>query len=176
MQNRGSASFELQRALANAENRVQTIAQVHDRLWRANDVHSIDLAEFLDGVCGHFRTAGLEHAVACEAPSVMISTEEAVPLGLLANELMTNAIKYASPHAPGDVNLSVSPIDDHRLRFEVRAHGPGLPAGYDAARSKSLSMKLIGSLGRQLGGTPEWQNADPGTRFVLEFLPKTLAG
>ena len=91
MQNRGSINSEVQRALTDAENRVQTIAQVHDRLWRADDVHSIDLAGFLNGLCGQFRAAGLEYAVACETPSVMISTEEAVPLGLLANELVVNA-------------------------------------------------------------------------------------
>ncbi len=47
--------------------------------------------------------------------------------------------------------------------------GHGLPPGFDAENAKSLGMKLIASLGRQLGGEPEWQDAAPGTRFVLEF-------
>ncbi|MFC0199689.1 hypothetical protein [Paracoccus rhizosphaerae] len=44
-----------------------------------------------------------------------------------------------------------------------------MPPGFDAENAKSLGMKLIASLGRQLGGEPEWQDAAPGTRFVLEF-------
>lgn len=50
--------------------------------------------------------------------------------------------------------------------------GRGLPPEFDASKSKSLGMKLIASLGRQLGGRPEWQNANPDTRFVLDFFPQ----
>ena len=105
----------------------------------------------------------------------MISTDDAVPLGLLANELVTNAIKYAAPRAMGDVCLTVTALDHGDLRLEVRDHGPGFPPNFDASQSKSLGMKLISRLCRQLGGMPEWQKAEPGTRFVLEFTPREQA-
>ena len=172
MQARGSDNDEVRRALSDAETRVQTIAAVHDRLWRTDEVHSINLADFLGGLCEQFLASGPKYAVSYDVAPVMVSTEDAVPLGLLINELVTNAIKYASPRAAGDVFLTVTTLDQDRLRLEVRDRGSGLPAGFDAAKSTSLGMKLIARLGRQLGGKPEWQNADPGTRFVLEFTPQ----
>ncbi|RYC28749.1 GAF domain-containing protein [Lichenibacterium minor] len=171
MQARASDHDEVRRALADAENRVQTIAAVHDRLWRTEEVHSIDLAEFLGGLCQQFQAAGPEHAVSYDIAPVLISTDDAVTLGLLANELVTNAIKYTSPKAEGDIRLTLTPLGRGELRFEVRDHGPGLPAEFDTTKSKSLGMKLIARLGRQLGGKPVWQNSNPGTRFVLEFTP-----
>ena len=175
MQARASGNDEVRRALADAETRVRTIAAVHDRLWRADEVHTINLAEFLGGLCEQLAASGPAHAVSYDIAPVMISTEDAVPLGLLANELVTNAIKYAPPKAPGDICLTVTPLDRDRLRLEVRDRGPGLPVEFDTARLPSLGMKLIDRLGRQLGGRPEWQDANPGTRFVLEFAPQEQA-
>ena len=172
MQARTSGNDEVRGALADAETRVQTIAAVHDRLWRADEVHSIDLAEFLGSLCEQFTASGPAHAVSFDIASVKISTEEAVPLGLLVNELITNAIKYASPTATGDVCLTVTDLERNGLCLEVRDHGPGVPAEFDASNSKSLGMKLIGRLSRQLGVKPTWENAYPGTRFVLKFMPK----
>ncbi|WP_237482833.1 ATP-binding protein [Lichenibacterium dinghuense] len=97
-------------------------------------------------------------------------TDDAVQLGLL-----TNAIKYAPPRVPGDIALTVTELEQGEIRFELRDHGLGLPAQFDAATSRSLGMKLIARLARQLGGKPVWQNADPGTRFVLEFTPQERA-
>lgn len=90
---------------------------------------------------------------------------------MLANELVTNASKYASPQAAGDVALTLTRLDRGKIRLEVRDHGPRLPAGFDTTPSKSLGMKLIGRFGRQFGGKPVWENAGPGTRVLLEFTP-----
>jgi two-component sensor histidine kinase len=72
-------------------------------------------------------------------------------LGLLINELVTNAMKYAPPQKAGDVCLTISAFDQGNRRMELRDHGPGLPKGLDAQKSSSLGMKLIARLSRQLG-------------------------
>lgn len=172
MQARGSSNDEVRRALADAETRVQTVAAMHDRLWRTDEIHSIDLASFLGSLCDQFAASGPKRVVSHDIAPVTITTDDAVPLGLLVNELVTNAIKYAGSQAMGDIRLTLTTIDQGGLRLEIRDRGPGLPAGFDATRSSSLGMKLIARLGRQLGGKPEWQNANPGTRFVLEFTPQ----
>ncbi|MEG9503356.1 MAG: hypothetical protein MIN69_16115 [Methylorubrum extorquens] len=84
---------------------------------------------------------------------------------------MTNAFKYAYPDCDGDVRISVRAIESGHLQVTICDQGLGLPPDLDAGRSKSLGMKLIATLGRQLGGQPDWQDANPGTRFVLNFLP-----
>lgn len=168
MQGRMSADPELQRALDDARARVQTIAQVHDRLWRADEVHTINLAEFMGELCEQLRSSARPgQTLTCDFASVTVATDQAVPLGLL-----TNAFKYAYPGGVGDVRVAIQPSEPGHLRLTVCDEGAGLPQEFDAAKSKSLGMKLIASLGRQLGGRPEWQDANPGTRFVLDFYPQ----
>lgn len=164
----------LQQALEDARARVQTIAGVHDRLWRENEVHTVNLAEFMGDLCEQLRSSTRPgQTLTCDFAPVTVATDQAVPLGLLTNELVTNALKYAYPNGAGDVWISIRPTAPGHLRLTVCDQGKGLPADLDAARSRSLGMKLIATLGRQLGGQPEWQAAGPGTRFVLDFHPQT---
>jgi two-component sensor histidine kinase len=172
MQGRMATDPALQQALEDARTRVQTIASVHDRLWRTNEVHRVDLAEFMGELCEQLRSSAKPgQTLTCDFAPVTVATDQAVPLGLLTNELVTNAFKYAYPDCDGDVRISVRAIESGHLQVTICDQGPGLPPDLDAGRSKSLGMKLIATLGRQLGGQPDWQDANPGTRFVLNFLP-----
>lgn len=173
MQARMAADPALRQALDDARTRVQTIAQVHDQLWRKDDVHTLNLAEFMDELCEQLRSSARpDQTLTCDFASISVATDQAVPLGLLTNELVTNAFKYAYPSGAGDVRISIQPAEAGHLRLMVCDQGAGLPPEFDAATSRSLGMKLITSLGRQLGGQPEWQDAKPGTRFVLDFFPQ----
>ena len=99
----------------------------------------------------------------------MLATDQAVPLGLLVNELITNALKYACGPDRGEVRVSIEFIEPKSLRLAVRDDGKGLPADFEASSSTSLGMKLISSVSQQLGGTPEWRPGNPGTHFILDF-------
>lgn len=168
MQSRGASQPEVRRALLDAEARVLTIAQLHDRLWRTGDVQNLDVNEFLHGLCENFTGVDSAGVVTCDVLSMMIPVDDAITLGLLVNELVTNAVKYASAQKAGGVLIRVTQ-NGAGLRLEVRDHGPGLPPGWHEKKSNSLGMKLIARLSRQLGGKPEWQDAAPGTRFILDF-------
>ncbi|KFG69524.1 histidine kinase dimerization/phosphoacceptor domain -containing protein [Microvirga sp. BSC39] len=168
MQGRASANEDLRQALSDAEARVHTIAQVHDRLWRHNEMRSVNLAEFLGELCTKLRGAAPHFAVGCSIDPVIVPTDLAVPLGLLVNELVTNAFKYAYPEGSGEVRVELTSDSPERLRLEVSDTGVGLPPDFNPARSRSLGTRLVASLARQLGGRLEWQDAQPGTRFVLE--------
>ncbi|WP_262271523.1 sensor histidine kinase [Microvirga yunnanensis] len=169
MQGRASGNDDLRRALADAEARVHTIAQVHDRLWRYNEMRSVNLAEFLGELCAKLRGSAPHFTLGCHIDSVIVPTDLAVPLGLLVNELVTNAFKYAYPETSGEVRVELTSDSPERLRLEVSDAGVGLPADFNLAQSRSLGMRLVASLTRQLGGQLEWQDARPGTRFVLEL-------
>jgi two-component sensor histidine kinase len=170
MQGHNAADPELRDALADARTRVLTIAKVHDRLWRKDEVQTVNLAEFLEELCEQFSASvGPKHTIIRDVAPVMVATDHAVPLGLITNELVTNAFKYAYPGGVGEVRLAVTRVEPGHLRLEVCDRGAGLPPGFDPAKSKSLGMTVITGLGRQLGGRPQWHNALPGTRFVLEF-------
>ena len=76
-------------------------------------------------------------------------------------------IKYAYPADVGEVRLTLTHLKAGHLRLEVCDRGAGLTPSFDATKSKSLGLKLVVSLVRQLGGRAEWHDAQPGTRFAL---------
>jgi two-component sensor histidine kinase len=173
MHARTSTLSALRQGLSDAETRVHAIAQIHDRLWRSDDVETINLQEFMTGLCEQLKLSAppgqtLNH----EFAPVAIATDQAAPLGLLVNELVTNAFKYAYPQGAGDVRVVIARIDAERLRLDVSDRGVGLPSDFNVEASGSLGMKLIASLSLQLGGQAEWRDAKPGTRFVLDFVPR----
>ena len=171
MQARTSANVEVSNALRAAGRRVGTIAAVHDRLWRNNQSHSVDLEEFLVGLAHQLEASASGSIVDCQSISLEVSTEQAVTLGLLVNELVTNAIKYAYGEDGGRVAVELSSDESSALRLSVRDFGKGLPVNFDAATSGGLGLKLIRSLGVQLGGRATWRSGDPGTVYELEFDP-----
>lgn len=170
MQARGTSSEEIREALTDAQSRIQTIASVHDRLWRTDEVRTVSLDSFMTDLCHQLEAMAGQHKLLCNVEPVTIQTDQAVTLGLLANELVTNAFKHAYPDGAGNVSLSIVKVASGDLCFSVSDKGRGLPL--DAGTTnKSLGMKLIGSLSRQLGGSPQWTNASPGMRFDLQFTP-----
>lgn len=169
MQARTTDNDVVKNALGEAGNRVNTIAAIHDRLWRQKDLRSVRLREFVDDLCEQFRTAVSSKSITCTAPDIVISADKAITLGLLANELVTNAFKYAYDGGDGPVALVMIMVADSGLRLEVIDHGRGMPRGFDASTNRSLGIRLVRSLSQELGGTPEWLEGGPGTTFRLEF-------
>ena len=129
----------------------QTIAQIHDRLWRQYDAQSVDLCGFLNDLCHKLQETAMEHRLEFHGHSVMITTDRAISLGLLLNEIVTNAFKYAYPEGGGgpvEVRLSAS---GGELRLEVADQGVGLPAEFEFSKHrKSLGSRLIVNIARQL--------------------------
>ena len=105
-----------------------------------------------------------------DVPPLDLDVTTAVPLGLIVNEAMTNAFKYAFPGGePGTVRLSLhrqAPGTDYEL--VIAEDGPGLPPGYDPPRSRSLGMTLLHRLGEQLGGELRITGS-PGVTLRLSF-------
>ncbi len=170
MQSRASHHPDLKRALADAEARVHTIAEVHGRLWRQGGARTVRLDEFMNELCERFASVGPKHPFTWDIAPVMISADRAITLGLLANELITNIYKYAYPGGAGALSLTIHPHDETRLCLVVIDHGVGLPDGAQAF-TEGLGMKIIATLARQLHGEAKWQSAQPGTRFTLAFVP-----
>lgn len=166
MQSRAAQHPEMKRALDDAEARVHTIAEVHNRLWQRGN-RQVRLDEFIGDLCQRFSEVGPQHQLTWQVAPVLISADRAVTLGLLANELITNVYKYAYADG-GPLSLDITPHDGNRLCLEVVDHGVGLP---EAGPSNGLGMKVISSLARQLNGTAKWESANPGTRFTLSFVP-----
>ncbi|GJD52027.1 hypothetical protein OPKNFCMD_4789 [Methylobacterium crusticola] len=172
LQARGAESEHVRHALADARSRVEAVAQVHDQLWRQPDLAAIDLAAFLETLCEKLGESAPGHAIACRAASVVLPADAAIPLGLFVNELVTNAIKHAYPQGGGPVRVEAVATPGGGVCLSVSDDGVGLPPGFDAGGSrKSLGMRVIHGLARQLGGTLEVRGGPGGTRFALTLPP-----
>ena len=170
VQARGTHSLEIRNALEDASSRVATIAQVHDQLWRGTRIGFIDLADFMNQLCKQLSRNADGHVLNCHADPMLVSADHAIPLGLLINELVTNAVKYAYPGGVGVIDVSAHEIDGC-LHVEISDHGVGLAQGFDIDKPRtSLGFKVITGLLRQLQGHLAITRNEPsGARFLLEL-------
>src|SRR5258707_7930829 len=101
VQGRNAQSEEVQSALKDAASRITTIAQVHDHLWRSTRIGFVDIADFAGELCRKLQETSPGHKLHFKFGNLMISADKAIPLGLLINELVTNAAKHAYPNGSG---------------------------------------------------------------------------
>lgn len=170
VQSRSAQSEDIAHALDDASSRVETIAQVHDHLWRGDAISFIELSDFVGELCKKMNETTPALVITCTAEPLVLSADHAVPLGLLINELVTNASKYAYPDGEGVITVSARKRGKN-LEVEVSDQGVGLPEGFDLDQPrKSLGFRLITGFVRQLGGRLIVEKNTPsGARFTVEM-------
>jgi two-component system, sensor histidine kinase PdtaS len=173
MQSRSLADEGARGILKSAVERIHVIGRVHDRLTRRAGVVVIDARDFLCGLCDDLRSAIVGSrpvALLCDADSHVISHSQAVSLGLIANELITNAVKYAFPNdRDGTVRLAFQRRGDE-FCLSVEDDGVGLPpAASDRDGNPGTGQRLVRALSLQLRGHLERTARDPGASFALTF-------
>ena len=160
--------------LLDTRNRVRSMALLHEMLYRSESLARINLAAYVEELCLHLlRTFGrLADRVRVERQvvAVSLSLEQAVPCGLIINELLTNALKYGFPdEKTGRVLVEVA-LKDGQIVLSVSDNGMGLPPGLDPAGSSTLGWQLVTNLAGQLGGSLEWEKgAEGGALFRVRF-------
>ncbi|MBM7485940.1 MULTISPECIES: sensor histidine kinase [Bradyrhizobium] len=169
VQARNTLSQDVKSALEDASLRVSTIADVHDHLWRSSHVGFIELRDFMTELCKKLRGNVGKHTLNCQADPLLLSADHVVPLGLLINELVSNAIKYAYPDSRGVIEVSARGIEGN-LRVEVSDQGKGLPEGFDIDEPRaSLGFKVITGMVRQLQGHLTIAKGWKGSRFLIDL-------
>ncbi|HEX8223451.1 MAG TPA: histidine kinase dimerization/phosphoacceptor domain -containing protein [Allosphingosinicella sp.] len=152
LQERGLASSEARAALKEAQSRLLVLANVHEALVQpaaGSDASSVDMAALVETLVSSLResappSSGIRLGTACDA--MMLPASEAVPLGLIVNEAVTNSLKHAF-HGRDSGEVVVELRAGETCSLEIRDDGIGFAK---AARDGSLGMRLIQSLSRQL--------------------------
>ncbi|HXH16209.1 MAG TPA: histidine kinase dimerization/phosphoacceptor domain -containing protein [Sphingomonas sp.] len=164
------------RLLGDAQARITAIAQTHDQLWRGEQVGIVALNDLVCGIATGLAEQAPNHRIECDIDAILISADTAIPVGLLVTELVTNAIKYAYDDEGGVIDVKIRSADG-RIILTVSDEGAGLPADFDlkTASRKSLGMRMIGSLARQLRGTITIENAAVGTCATLDVPDPRVA-
>ncbi|RJP78299.1 MAG: PAS domain S-box protein [Candidatus Zixiibacteriota bacterium] len=162
----------VQQALADSQSRIKSIALVHEKLYRSDDLRHIDFHDYLQTLAGSFvRSHQLEQrgiTLVIEADPVGLNVDTALPCSLAVNELLTNAAKHAFPGGHGGEIRVLVKQEDGQIRLTVADNGVGFPADLDVRQSGSLGLQLVNSLAGQLGADLTVQSG-PGTRVELVF-------
>lgn len=158
---------ETREQLRAAVNQVMSIAQAYAHLYAGGQPHSVDFADYLRDLCNGLAqgmTDGERVRLAVSAHSMPMATDQALPLGMAVNELVTNAIKYAFPDGrDGRIDVRFE-VDGDDWRLCVADDGVGLPEEF--GRTGGLGANLLKSFARQAGGRLTILEG-PGARFEI---------
>ncbi len=155
--------------LQDASSRIAAIARAHHRLYRGDQVRTIDLSGYLGDLCDDLQASAGECRIETDLPErVEIATDRAIPIALVVTELVTNAAKYAYPdHASGRILVRLAATEAAGIELSVADDGVGLPPGFDPAASRGLGMRIARSLAKQVGAELRVRVRAPGTEFAL---------
>ena len=166
LQARASDDAEFQEAIEEARRRLGAVSLVHRRLYRADQIEKIDMARYLEELWEEMVSAmdpEWSRMARLNLSPVMVSTDKAVTLGLIATELIINANKYAYDGAPGRIDIAVEQAGGE-IRLIVADQGKGRTGG----EGGGFGSRMMRALVVQLAGELDYQANSPGTRAVLK--------
>ncbi|MCC7267829.1 MAG: CHASE3 domain-containing protein [Caulobacteraceae bacterium] len=163
-------------ALNDALSRIMAVGRVHEQLYRGADVGEFDAGEYAAVLARELVDSMGREDVALElvVTPAKLDLTRAVPLALILNELVTNALKYGClPDTRGCIRVGFGAVDEG-YRLSVADKGPGVPGDFAPESSKSLGMRVIQALARQLNGRLVVEKPPVGAEFAVVF-PKGVS-
>ncbi|MBW4495357.1 MAG: PAS domain-containing protein [Oscillatoria princeps RMCB-10] len=159
--------------LKESQNRVRSMALIHEKLYQSSDLARIDFADYMQNLAKNLLYSYSIHASAVKVEvivdKVSLNLDTAIPCGLLINELISNALKYAFPDGrQGKICIEFSELEGEQFLLTVRDSGIGFPADIDFRNTVSLGLRLACSLTEQLDGTIDMER-NQGTVFRVKF-------
>jgi len=166
-------------ALMESQTRVRSMALIHEKLYQSGNLSAIDFEGYLNNLVTNLMVSyGVDRSrvrVSIAAGNILMTINTAIPLGLIMNELVSNALKYAfPPGGSGEVSIYGS-RESETFLFRVQDTGRGIPENFDWRHADSLGLSLVQMLIRQLKGTIELSR-DAGTEFIIRVPDRGTGG
>ncbi len=160
--------------IRSSQNRVVCMAMVHEMLYMREDLSCIEYSTYVQQLADYLvksvKGADTDIRLKIEVPEIELGIDTALPLGLLINEAVTNALKYGfQGRESGEISISLEKEDAHGYVLRIGDDGIGYPENMDYKASKSLGLKLIHNLSRQLKGSVIRDLSKRGTNYVIRF-------
>ena len=157
----------------DCQGRIRTMALIHEKLYRSEGLAQIDFKEYLESLVGLLLRSQTPKGVALrnelQIAPVHLDVDTAIPLGLIANELVCNCLKHAFiGRAAGHMSIRLTKPDQNRLQLVVQDDGHGLPPGFDPDKTNSLGVRLVKILSGQINGRMEFKSHN-GSEFSILF-------
>ncbi|HNW98277.1 MAG TPA: PAS domain S-box protein [Bacteroidales bacterium] len=157
----------------DAQQRINTMALVHEKLYQAKNFANIDVKEYINDLVSSISSLLNSNPnkikVVMDVEPISINLDTMIPVGLILNELITNSMKYAfSDGRNGIISIKLKKEKDNRFRLTHSDNGIGFPENYDIENSQSLGLRLVYTLSEQLNGQVTFTNKN-GSTFIIEF-------
>jgi two-component sensor histidine kinase len=154
------------------------MALVHETLYQSQELARLDLARYIytlsDQLAQSYTIEPQRMSVRIQVDQVVLDMDQAIPCGLILNELLSNAFKYAFPqNCTGEVHIELHADTAQQVALVVRDNGIGFPDEIDFRHTESLGLQLVTMLTEQLQGTITLERAD-GTTFTLTFPMRNI--
>jgi len=160
-------------AIAECKNRVKSMALIHESLYRSENLAKVDFTRYVMGLTGSlFNSFGVDRRqiqLNLDLDPVLLSIDKAIPSGLVVNELVSNCLKHAFPgERTGEIRVELTSLDNDRILLIVRDDGIGLMESLEPHKAKTLGLRLVTDLVKQLKGEVQIDNRG-GTEFKVVF-------
>ncbi|HVW95854.1 MAG TPA: histidine kinase dimerization/phosphoacceptor domain -containing protein [Mucilaginibacter sp.] len=165
-------------AIQNSESRMHSIALIHQKLYQSEDLDLINMTDYINELLRYLKeSADADNRIQFEKDidAIDLDISQGVPLGLILNEAITNAIKYAySDDAGGIIQVSLKRTPGEKITLIIRDYGRGVSEDFDLKQSNSMGMNLMRGLSKQISGTFEMICND-GAMIRIIFSAAQLA-
>ena len=176
LQSRAIADEKISTIIKSSQNRVVSMAMVHEMLYKRDDYLSkIELKPYVKELCEYLvrSVKGNTHNITLDLNIVddeKLSIDTVIPLGLIINETITNALKYGiQGEESGTISISLQKASPKKFNLRIGDDGVGYSEDISPKTSKSLGLKLIYNLARQLRGSISRDSDKKGTHYIMEF-------
>lgn len=156
-----------------SENRIHSMALIHERMYQSKDLSSIDFSDYVQNLIADISYAygfdGSNLDINLDLNNYNLSIETVMPLGLIINELVSNSLKYAfKDQTENKINIILKKQNNDNFILEISDNGIGFPENIDFRNTSSLGLQLVNELVQQIDGQVELFN-EKGTNFIINF-------
>ena len=173
MQSRTTENEEILDAFQQGQSRVRAMSLIHQKLYQTDNLSEIDFQEYTSQLIDQLSTlyAGNKENVTTEVSinEIKLDIDTAIPLGLILNELISNSFKYAFKNVDhGKIKVNMERLTDGKIQLAISDNGQGLPSDFNLEATKTLGLKLVNILTKQLKGKLTYESTTD-SRFIITF-------
>ncbi|TRZ42816.1 sensor histidine kinase [Robertkochia solimangrovi] len=174
LQSRSVPNSEMKGVLINSQNRVISMALIHEMLYANDDISKIQYEDYVGQLARHLIQSikGKQHNIKLEIeiPDIKLGIDTAIPLGLLINEFITNTLKHGIRNdEAGTITIRLNRMKDNSLLLQLGDNGIGFQNNGEIPGNKTLGLRLIHNLVKQLKGTMELDKEKSGVNYNIRF-------
>jgi PAS domain S-box-containing protein len=159
--------------LKDSQNRIKSMALIHEKLYQSNNMANVDFNEYVNGLVKNlyysYTINNEKIIVSSKIEKAAFNIDLAIPLGLIINELVSNSLKHAFPNdKQGQIDIVIKSIENNMFELTVKDNGIGLSDNIDVNNTRTLGLNLVNALVSQIDGTLSITN-DNGAEFKITF-------